>query len=43
MGLAPLPVGLMFTQLLLLFPDGRLPSAGWRPFQRLALAAVIFG
>ncbi len=35
------PVGLLFTQVLLRFPDGRLPSPGWRWFSRAS--AVILG
>ncbi|HYO18078.1 MAG TPA: hypothetical protein VES02_05355 [Dermatophilaceae bacterium] len=37
------PVGLLFTQVLLLFPDGQLPSIGWRPFQRFTIAALAYG
>ena len=37
------PVGLLFTQVLLLFPDGHLPSIGWRPFQRFTIAALVYG
>lgn len=34
--------GLAFTFLLLLFPDGRLPSTGWRPFAWFAGAGLAF-
>ncbi len=34
------PVGVLFTQVLLRFPDGRLPSPGWRWFSRLTLALL---
>jgi hypothetical protein len=37
------PIGLLFTQVLLLFPDGRLPSPGWRWFQRFAIATLVVG
>jgi signal transduction histidine kinase len=34
-------IGLMGTFLILLFPDGRLPSERWRPLARLSLVALI--
>lgn len=35
------PVGLMGTQLLLRFPNGRLPSARWRWFSRFTIVAIL--
>ena len=35
------PVGLLFTQVLLRFPDGRLPSPRWRWFSRFTLVALV--
>ena len=35
------PVGVLFTQVLLRFPDGRLPSPGWRWFSRLTIALIV--
>ncbi len=34
-------VGVLFTQVLLRFPDGRLPSPGWRWFSRLTVALLV--
>ena len=36
-------LGLMVTFLLLLFPDGRLPSRGWRPLAWLSAAGIVVG
>ncbi len=36
-----LPVGLLSTYLLLLFPDGRLPSSRWRPVGWLSGALIV--
>ena len=35
------PVGLLFTQVLLRFPDGQLPSSRWRWFSRFALVSLV--
>ena len=37
------PVGLLFTQVLLRFPDGRLPSPRWRWFSNLSIALLVTG
>jgi hypothetical protein len=34
-------VGVLFTQVLLRFPDGRLPSSGWRWFSRFTVALLV--
>lgn len=34
-------VGVLFTQVLLRFPDGRLPSSGWRWFSRITVALLV--
>jgi hypothetical protein len=36
-----LPVGLLSTYLLLLFPDGKLPSRRWRPLRWLSGALIV--
>ena len=36
-------VGLLFTQMLLRFPDGRLPSPRWRWFSRFSLVVLVAG
>ena len=35
------PIGLLFTQVPLRFPDGRLPSSGWRWFSRFTIVALV--
>ncbi len=37
------PVGLLFTQVLLRFPDGRLPSPRWRWFSNFSIALLVTG
>ncbi|MEO8106026.1 MAG: hypothetical protein ABI720_01805 [Actinomycetes bacterium] len=37
------PVGLLFTQVPLLFPDGRLPTARWRWFSAFTIASLVVG
>ena len=37
------PVGLLFTQMLLRFPDGRVPSPRWRWFSRFTLVMLAYG
>ncbi len=41
--MGPATVGLLGTFLVLLFPDGRLPSARWRPLAWLSGAALVLG
>jgi hypothetical protein len=37
------PLWLLFTQVILLFPDGRLPSRAWRPFWWFTIAVLVYG
>ena len=37
------PIGLLFTQVLLRFPDGRLPSPRWRWFSNFAIGLLVAG
>ncbi len=37
------PVGLLFTQVLLRFPDGRLPSPRWRWFSNFSIVLLVAG
>jgi hypothetical protein len=37
------PLWLLFTQLLLHFPDGRLPSPGWRAFRWFTWFTLVYG
>jgi hypothetical protein len=39
--MGPATVGLLGTYLILLFPDGRLPSAGWRPLAWLSGTVLV--
>jgi hypothetical protein len=39
--LAPATAGLIGTHMILLFPDGRLPSRGWRPLAWLSGAVIV--
>ena len=41
--MGPATVGLLGTYLILLFPDGRLPSGRWRPLAWLSGAALVLG
>jgi hypothetical protein len=41
--MGPATVGLLGTFLILLFPDGRLPSGRWRPLAWLSGAALVLG
>jgi hypothetical protein len=41
--IGPATVGLLGTFLILLFPDGRLPSGRWRPLAWLSGAALVLG
>jgi hypothetical protein len=37
------PIGLLFTQVLLRFPDGRLPSPRWRWFSNFSIGLLVAG
>ncbi len=37
------PIGLLFTQVLLRFPDGRLPSSRWRLFSNFSIVLLVAG
>jgi hypothetical protein len=37
------PIGLLFTQVPLRFPDGRLPTARWRWFSAFTIGSVVIG
>jgi hypothetical protein len=41
--MGPATVGLLGTFLILLFPDGRLPSARWRPLAWLSVTVLVLG